>query len=397
MMSSLARRSNPPRTAEIVIVGGGVIGAATAFAAARAGLRPVIVEARPDICTLTTAVAAGAFRLQFEDRDELELVRESVQTFLHFEDATGQDTYRVDLRQHGYLWLTTDERTAAAQRALVDTLHAWGQTDVELLDGDETLERFPWVDRNVIQCRFRAGDGVLDTKRLTFGLALGAGADVVTSCPVEGFRIQGGRLAAVRTSRGDVATDLAVVAAGPLSGPVAANAGLELPVVTIRRHKLVLPRVPEVPADAPMTIDEDTGAHWRSALAGAWLLFADPSTPPSEPTMDVPLDHRFAFELLDPASPSSVARVVPFWRNVWERGSDQWLLQAGQYTVTPDHRPLIGRTAIDGLFVNAGHDGHGVMLSVAAGRLLVDEITGAGAPSTFRLDRPMRPSPQPTL
>ncbi|HEX4929363.1 MAG TPA: FAD-dependent oxidoreductase, partial [Gaiellaceae bacterium] len=266
-MTSLDRESDPPRTAEIVIVGGGVIGAATAFAAARAGLRPVILEARPDLCTLTTPVAAGAFRLQFEDRDELELVRESAETFLHFEDVTGQDTYPLDVRQQGYLWLTTDERTAAAQRALVDRLHGWGQTDVELLDGDETHERFPCVDERVIQSRFRAGDGFLDTKRLTFGLALGAKADVVTSCPVEGFRIRAGRLTAVRTSGGDIATDLAVVAAGPLSGLVAASAGLELPVVAIRRQKLILPHVAEVPADAPMTIDEDTGAHWRPALA----------------------------------------------------------------------------------------------------------------------------------
>jgi glycine/D-amino acid oxidase-like deaminating enzyme len=396
-MTSLIRESDPPRSAEIVIVGGGVIGAATAFAAARAGLRPVVLEARPDLCTLTTPVAAGAFRLQFDDRDELELVRESVETFLHFEDATGQDTYRLDVRQQGYLWLTTDTRTAAAQRTLVDTLHGWGQTDVELLDGDETIERFPWVDEHVIQSRFRAGDGFLDTKGLTFGLALGAKATVVTSCMVEGFRVQTGSLAAVRTSRGDVATDLAVVAAGPLSGLVAAGAGVELPVVAIRRQKLVLPHVPEVPVDAPMTIDEDTGAHWRPALAGAWLLFTDPSTPPSEPAMDVPLDHRFAFELLDPASPVSIARVVPFWRDVWERGSDHWLLQAGQYTVTPDHRPLVGRTPVEGLFVNAGHDGHGIMLSVATGRLLVDEVAGAGVPNPFRLDRPMQRSPQPTL
>jgi sarcosine oxidase, subunit beta len=374
-----------------------VIGAATAFAAARAGLRPVIVEARPDLCTLTTPVAAGAFRLQFEDRDELELVRESVETFLNFEDATGQDRYRPDVRQQGYLWLTTEEGAAGRQRELVERLHAWGQTDVELLDGDATRARFPWVDREVIQSRFRARDGFLDTKGLTFGLALGADARVVTACPVEGFRIESGRLAAVRTSRGEIATHLAVVAAGPLSGRVAARAGLELPVVAVRRHKLILPRVPEVPADAPMTIDEDTGAHWRPALEGVWVLFTDPSTPPSEPSMDVPLDHRFAFQLLDPASPQSVARVVPFWRDVWERGADHWILQAGQYTVTPDHRPLVGRTPVEGLFVNAGHDGHGVMLSVATGRLLMDEIGRAGAANPFRPDRPMRASPQPTL
>lgn len=394
----MERLSHPPRSAEIVIVGGGVVGAATAFAAARAGLHPVIVEARPQLCTLTTPVAAGAFRLQFDNLEELELVRESVQTFLHFEDVTEQDTYGLGVRQRGYLWLTTSEATAERQRALVERLHAWDQPDVEVLDGDEVRRRFPWVGANVIQARFRAGDGFLDTKQLTFGLALGARASVVGSCPVTGFRTtRDGRLSAVRTGRGEIATDAAVIAAGPLSGPVAASAGVELPIHAIRRQKLILPSVPEVPSDAPMVIDEDSGAHWRPALEGAWLLFTDPTTPPSEPTMDVPLDHRFAFELLDPASPASVARVVPFWRDVWERGSDHWSLQAGQYSETPDHRPIVGPTPVDGLHVNVGHGGHGVMLSVATGRLVLDEMTKPGGPNPFRLDRDLVDGPRPTL
>ena len=71
--------------------------------------------------------------------------------------------------------------------------------------------------------------------------------------------------------------------------------------MTVRRQKLILPDVPEVPADGPMTIDEESGAHWRPAYdRGAWLLHTDPATEPSEPTMDVPTDHRFAFRLMDP-------------------------------------------------------------------------------------------------
>ena len=118
-----------------------------------------------------------------------------------------------------------------------------------------------------------------------------------------------------------------------------------------------------------------------------------------EPTPDVPTDHRFAFQLLDPASPSAVARVVPFWRDVWERGSDHWLLQAGQYTVTPDHRPVIGESAVPGLFVNTGYSGHGIMLGPGAGALCIDALTGASTPSAnpFRPDRAFEPRPQPTL
>jgi sarcosine oxidase, subunit beta len=388
-----------PAGAELVVIGGGVVGAATAFHASRAGLRPVIVEARPQLCTLTTPVAAGAYRLQFEEQVELELVRESAELFGHFAEVSGQRTYDPHVRERGYLWLATSEETAIRQRALVERLHGWGQTDVEILDGTTVRERWPWVAPEVRQARWRAADGFLDTKELTFGLAEGSGAGLLLGHPVTGFDVRGGRLRGVKTPAGTIETATAVIATGPLSRPLAALAGVDLPLVTVRRQKLILPEVPEVPADGPMTIDEETGAHWRPAYDhGAWLLHTDPATEPSEPTMDVPTDHRFAFRLMDPASPVSVARVVPFWGHVWERGSRHWLLQAGQYTVTPDHRPLIGATEIEGLYVNTGYSGHGIMLSPAGGRLLLEDLMSGGrAANAFAPGRAMVPRPQPTL
>jgi sarcosine oxidase subunit beta len=395
---SIRYLNEAPASGDVVIVGGGIAGAATAFHAARSGLHPLVVEARPQLCTLTTPVAAGAFRLQFDNLEELELVRESAAMFLEFADATGQTEYDLDVQQRGYIWLTTDEAAAAKQRTLVEQLHAWGQTDVETIPGDEVRSRWPWVGPDVIQARWRAGDGFLDTKALTFGLAAGARAEVLTSAPVTGFLVEGERLTAVETTRGSIACGAAVICCGPLSGVVAGLAGIELPVVTVPRQKLILPEVPEVPADGPMVIDEDTGAHWRPAYdRGAWLLCTEPSTPATEPTMDVPTDHRFAFRLMDPASPVAVARVVPFWREVWERGARHWLLQAGQYTVTPDYRPLIGPTHVDGLFVNTGYSGHGIMLGPAGGRICADAIVRPSSPNPFDPRTPRTARAQPTL
>jgi len=389
--------TEPPASAEVVVIGGGVIGAATAFHAAQAGLKPLIVEARPALCTLTTPVAAGAFRLQFDDLEELTLVRESAELFLHFREVTEQDRYDLRVRQQGYLWLTTDQRNAERQRALVARLHEWGQGDVELLTGDEVRHRFPYVDENVVQARWRGGDGFLDTTQLTFGLVHGSGAEVMVDCAATGFVASGGRLTGVRTTKGVVPTDVAVIAAGPLSGLLAGAEGIDLPIVTVRRQKLILPQVAEVPPHAPMTIDEDTGVHWRPALAGGWLLFTDPATPESPPADNVPVDPAFAFQLLDPTSPFSVARVVPFWRAVWDRGAAPWLLQAGQYTMTPDHRPLIGPLWIEGLWVNTGYSGHGIMLGPAGSRLLVDLLTGKAELNPFAPGRAFERREPPML
>jgi len=382
-------RPDLPRRADLVIIGGGVVGAATAFYASRAGLRPLLIEARPHLCTLTTPRATGAFRLQFDNREELELVRESVQLFLNFPEVTGQRAYGLGVRQQGYLWLTTTEEGAERQRRAVERQHGWGLTDVEVLGGNEVRRRFPYVGPNVLQGRFRAGDGFLDTVALTLGLADASRAQVVLDTPVTGFRVTGGRLEAVMSRSTAVSTSCAVVACGPLSGIVAGVAGADLPLRAVRRQKLVMPDVPEVPQDAPMTIDEETGTHWRPALLGAWLLCTDPHTPPSPPTWNVPADRDFGLQLLDPASPVAAARIVPFWREVWERGEPNWYVEAGQYTMTPDHRPLIGPTRIDGLYVNSGYSGHGIMGSPAGSRILVDVLTGRRRPvdNPFRVDR----------
>ncbi len=382
--------STLPPTADLVIIGGGIVGAATAFFAARAGLRPLLLERRPALCTLTTAAATGGFRLQFDNEEEVALIRESVAVFLDFAAITGQTVYDPMIRQQGYLWLATEPETATRQRDLVAMQHGWGQDDIELLDGDEVRYRFPYIAENVVQARFRQGDGFLDPKQITMGFAAGSGVPVAVNCGVTGLRIVGGRLTAVETDAGTVQTDTAVVACGPLSGLVATTAAVRLPIAAVRRQKVILPDLPEVPPDAPMTIDEETGVHWRPALRGAYLLFTDPTTPPTAPIENVPTDGRFAFQLLDPSSPVAAARTAPFWRSVWERNSAPWFIQAGQYTMTPDHRPLVGPTTVNGLWVNTGYSGHGVMGSPAGSRLLIDLLTGAIAPGTnpFRLNRP---------
>jgi sarcosine oxidase subunit beta len=389
MASRVDYRSDLPPGADIVIIGGGVVGAATAFHAAQAGLSPLIVERRSALATLTTAASTGAFRLQFDNEEELRLVTESVDLFLNFAEVTRQTRYDLRIRRQGYLWLTTSQEGATRQRGLVDAQRSWGLDDVEVLTGTEVRARWPWITEDVVQARFRAGDGFLDPKELTLGLAAASGASVVVDCEVVGMRTKGGRIGAVETSRGPLACDAAVIATGPFSGEVAAWAGVDLPVETVARHKIVLPEVPLVPQDAPMTIDDDTGAHWRPSFSGANLLFTDPATPPTPPIENVPPDNALAFKLLRPGGRASVARIAPFWKEVWERGTAHWLIQSGQYTMTPDHRPLIGHSHVENLFINTGYSGHGIMGSAAGSRHLIDVVVGKISPedNVFRLDR----------
>jgi sarcosine oxidase subunit beta len=379
----------PPRTADLVIIGGGIVGAATAFFAARAGLRAVVLERRPALCTLTTPVSTGAFRAQFDNPQEIALVRESITLFERFAEVTGLLGYDLDLRQQGYLWLTTTEEGVARQRALVQLQHSWGLSDVEWLSGSEARARFPYLSEDVLGARFRQGDGWLDVRLLTMGYAMAAangGAVFVVGSEATGFDLGGGRVRGVTTPVGTIATERAVIAAGPFSAEVAGLAGLEVPLSLVRRQKMVMPEVAEVPPGAPMTIDEETGSHWRPAMRGAYLLRTSPGVPPGPPLEDVPVSADFAFGLLDPQSAHSVARISPFWRDVWARQTAHWFLQAGQYAYTPDHRPFLGPTPIEGLYLNCGYSGHGIMASGGGSRLMVDTMTGAVLPA----DNPFR-------
>ncbi|HUS17849.1 MAG TPA: FAD-dependent oxidoreductase, partial [Chloroflexia bacterium] len=341
-----------PPSADLVIIGGGIVGAATAFFAARAGLQVVVLEKRPALGSLTTPASTGAFRAQFDNPEEIVLVREGIDLFEHFAEVTRMPGYDLGLRQQGYLWLTTTTEGAQRQARLVARQHEWGLTDVELMDGAAARARFPYLAPAVLSARYRAGDGWLDVRKLTMGYAAASGARFLTRTTATGFDVAGGKIRGVQTSRGTVATDCVVIAAGPFSAVVAALAGLEVPLALVRRQKLIMPEVPEVPTGAPMTIDEDTGAHWRPALQGAYLLWTAPGVPPGPPLEDVPLSADFAFALLDPGSPTGVARISPFWAQVWARNTSTWFLQAGQYAYTPDHRPYLGATAVDGLYLN---------------------------------------------
>ncbi|MEO6294511.1 MAG: FAD-dependent oxidoreductase [Candidatus Limnocylindria bacterium] len=406
----------PPPTADVVVIGGGVIGCATAFFAARAGLRVVVLERRAALGTLTTPVSTGAFRLQFDNPEEIAMVREGVDLFEAFPERTGLDDWDLGLNHGGYLFCSLTDATLDRSRRLVERQRGWGLTDVELLTGDEARVRWPWLSADVRGARYRANDGWLDPKRLTVGYAVAAsnaeripdavasggaasggaasgGATFVTHAGVTAIRVASGRVQGIQTTRGSVDAGAVIIATGPFMAHVAALAGVHVELRPTRRQKLVIPELPAVPADAPMTIEEETAAHWRPAMRGCLALFTDADTPPSEPHDPVPIEHDWAFGLLDPASDHALARVAPFWREAWAAGASSvhWFVQAGQYEVTPDRRPYLGQIGPEGLYLNGGYSGHGIMAGAGGSRLVVDLLTGAAdaASNPLRPDRPV--------
>lgn len=238
-----------------------------------------------------------------------------------------------------------------------------------MLTGDETRARFSYLAPEVTAATFRAKDGWLSAHELTYGFAHASGARFFLETPVTAWRIAANKIVGAITPRGEIRTARVVLAAGPFSVMLAGLAGIELPLVNVRRQRVALKEHPRIPRAAPMTIDADTGAHWRPDGVGAILAWARPE-PPSEPQEFVAPDWEFPAIVFD--------GVAPFWKEVIPHLKQSDLaLGAGQYTETPDANPLIGaHPAIEGLYLNTSYGEHGVMMSAAGARLFVDLVTG---------------------
>ncbi len=372
-----------PRSADVVIIGGGIIGCATAFYASRAGLKVVLLERREGLGTLTTAASEECFRAQFDEPENVSMMLESIHVFEHFADVVKVPDCDIHVHQQGYLFLTSGDPEVLRKR--VEHQRSLGLPDVEYLPGDEVRRRFSYVAPDVTGATWRARDGWLSAHELTSGFARGSTAFFALRTGATGIRLDGQGVAAAGTARGEIATRCVVIAAGPFSGVVASWAGVQLPLTNLRRQKVVLGQVPGMPRRAPMTIDNDSGVLWRPEVEGAAFGWALPE-PASEPLEVVPTDWTFPAVVLDGA-----ARLAPFWAQVAETLTrDNVFVSAGQYTCTPDNKPVIGpQGAIAGLYLNLGYAGHGIMASAGGARLLADLIVdpAANEQNPFRYQR----------
>jgi sarcosine oxidase subunit beta len=373
-----------PATADVVVVGGGIVGVASAFWLSRAGLDTVLVEMRDGLSTLTTPNSIECFRAQFTEPAMAQLVLPSIQIFESFSDVIGLPGYDISIRHQGYLFVTDDPAMVGNLRTAVEKHRSLGVVDSELLLGDELHYRFPYLAPATVAATFRQQDGWLSTHEATQGFAKGSSAGFLLGTRVTGMETDGDGVSAVRTTLGTIATRTVVDAAGPFAGVVGRMAGLELPLEPVRRQKAFISPRPQIPQHAPLTIDLVQDVYWRPETGGAYIAWVDPDEPVGAPAEDLPTDWDYPAIVLD-----KLQRMNPFWGDIAVnlRGEDVHL-SAGQYVYTPDEQPLVGPVPeVPGFYVNCGYWA-GVMLSAEAGRRIANLVTGAMRPE----DNPLRPT-----
>ncbi len=374
-----------PGPADAVVIGGGIVGVATAFWLSRAGLDTVVVEMRDGLSTLTTPESIESFRAQFTEPAMSELAQESIEVFESFADVIRIPGYDIDIHHQGYLFVTDDAAMIGDVRGAVEKHHELGVTDSEFLTGHEARVRFPYLSETVVAGTFRQKDGWLSTHEATQGLAKGCDAKFLVRTEATDILQDEQGVCGVTTDRGTIATRTVVNAAGPFAGKIGEMVGLDLPLEPVRRQRVFLSQQSRVPEDAPLTIDIVRDAYWRPETDGAYIAWVDPGEPvDDDPSEDPYSDPQFAAIVLE-----RLRHITPFWEDVaLDLKRSDVHPSAGYYVYTPDDQPLIGPTPeVPGFTLNCGYWA-GVMLSPAAGRRVADLVTGEMDPQ----DNILRPT-----
>ncbi len=374
-----------PPVADAVVVGGGIVGVATAFWLSRSGLDTVLVEMRDGLSTLTTPNSIECFRAQFTEPAMAELALPSIAVFENLAEVIGIPGYDISLRHQGYLFVTDDPATVPDLKASVEQHRRVGVADSEFLEQDELLRRFPYLSDRALAATFRQNDGWLSTHEATQGLAKGSSARFLLRTRVTGIGLDGLGVCGVETDRGTISTRTVVNAAGPFARVVGRMAGVDLPLEPVRRQKAFISPRPQIPQYAPLTIDVNQDVYWRPETGGAYIAWVDPDEPPGEPREELPLDWDYPAMVLD-----KLIRLNPFWGEIADTLKGEEIHpSAGQYVYTPDDQPLIGPVPdVAGFYVNCGYWA-GVMLSPEAGRRIARLVTGEMKPEENAL-RPTR-------
>jgi sarcosine oxidase subunit beta len=353
---------NIPATADIVIIGGGVMGASAAYHLAKRGMKNIVLlEKEAFFGTGATGRCAGGVRYQFSTEINVKLSIESLPMIERFRDEIGQD---VNYRQCGYLLIATDEKDATTFRHNVELQNGLG-VQTQLLSGDEVRARLPLMKfEDAIAGTFNQKDGIVDPNGVVAGYVSAAqkmGVKAFTRAEVTRICVSGAEVEAVETTEGVIQTRMILNTAGPWAGQIGEMAGVQIPIVPVRRQMFTTNPLNEIPEDFPFVIDFAQSLYFHREGEG---LLIGMSNQEEKPGLEQNVDEEFEFINLEAA----IARMP-----LLERASrvSHW---AGLYEITPDAHPIFGGSNLKGFTICAGFSGHGFMHGPVAGKLMTEYI-----------------------
>lgn len=360
------------QTAEVVIIGAGIIGASIAYHLAARGCTDVLILEKAEAPIMgSTALSAGGARHEFAREVNIRLSKYSIERFKNFKEEVGGD---AAFQQTGYLFLINDEATWAEYQRQTELQRSLG-VRVELLDPKAVLDYVPGTHLDdLIGATFGVDDGFCDPYGIASGYLKRArelGARVALSSPVIRAQINGDNSFTVETPQGLITSKFVVNATGAWSGQVASLFGVDLPVQPYRRNAYMTEGFPKFPNPIPLTFDVESGFWMRKEQDSILFGMANPADPAG---VNLNVDWDWMLDVLD----AGINR-FPVLEEARLAKKKSW---AGLYEISPDHMPILGRHPEMLNYLHAsGFSGHGVMHSPATGMLIAEEILDGRAHS----------------
>lgn len=349
------------KTADVVIIGGGIIGLSIAYHLALKKAGRIVLLEKGQLGEGSTSRCVGGIRTQFSTEINIRFSLESLKTFDRFEEEFGVNP---EFKRIGYLFLATTEEEMVIFEKNIKLQKRFG-IPVELLNPDEIRKRWPYLKTDdILGGTFCTWDGYAGTSEVLSGFVRGAkrgGAKIHERAEVEGISLKNDRVNSVRTREEEISTSTVVSAAGPFAALVGEMAGIKIPVKPLRRQVFVTAPFHLTDSSIPLTIDYHRGWYFRKEVDG--FLLSGPID--REPGFNLNID----YEAMADASENAMYRVPALEKARIARG---W---AGLYEISPDNHAILGKVpGTEGLILANGFSGHGFQHSPAVGNVIAELI-----------------------
>lgn len=358
-----------PTQADVVVIGGGVMGASSAYHLLKSGVHDVLLlEKESFFGQGATGRCAGGVRYQFATEVNVRLSIASLAMINEFKSETGQDPL---YRKCGYLFVITDPADVPTFQRNIQMQNGLGVGTV-WLSGDNVRSKLPTMRfEDALGGSWHERDGLADPNSIVMGYIKRIrelGGVALTDQEVLSIGVESGRITSVTTRSGSVACGSVINAAGPWMGLIGQMVGVEIPLEPIRRQMVTTTPLPELLEDFPFVIDFSRSLYFHREGEG---ILTGMSNPDEQAGFDQSIDEEWELIAMDAA-----AERLPMLNQAGRLAG--W---AGLYEVTPDAHPIFGRSPIDGFWLVGGFSGHGFMHGPIAGKLMAEILTSGQAVS----------------
>jgi sarcosine dehydrogenase len=385
-----------PAHAQVVVIGGGIIGCSTAYHLARDHKADVILLEQGKLTSGSTWHAAGLVGQLRSSASITKVLKYSVDLYKRLDAETGLAT---GWKMTGCLRLATTPDRWTEYKRLATTARSFGM-EMDLISPDEVKRMWPLMDTSdLIGASWLPTDGQASPSDITQSLAKGArmhGAKIVGGVRVTGFTMDGARITHVLTTQGEIACDTVVNCAGQWARQVGAMAGINVPLQPVKHQYIITDRIPGLSPDAPTLRDPDRRTYFKEEVGGLVMGGYEPNPQPWV-TGDVPDDWEFRlfgddYDHFEQHLEQAIARVPA----LADTGVKQMI--NGSESFTPDGNFILGRAPeCSNMYVGAGFNAFGIASGGVGAGGMGDAGRGAAGPVGGGYPAVFQPAPRPAM